>query len=241
MHHVHRTYCPAVALLAGMLSILSLPGCGGSGGSSASGGGGGGGGATGVGGGTTTTSTGSGFASAAQELCQDYLDCLDHSHPEEVAGALPTYGVDGSCWTADAQTAETCGTTCFDGMKGLHHNWPTACPECYADSDCVNGACNSGDCLPQIPLPNSSAACKACADFTVANSCGPEGETCAADPECMAIAECVAACNGDADCVYLGCYQGEPPGYDNYYFGVIVCVICTQCTTDCDSATWCQG
>jgi hypothetical protein len=49
--------------------------------------------------------------------------------PNNVAGALPAYGPNGSCWAPDAGVAATCDTACINGLAQLKKLAPGA-PEC---------------------------------------------------------------------------------------------------------------
>ena len=193
----------------------------------------------------SSSSSSGGNEPDAKAICQDYLDCLAQVDPGSVAESLGIYGADGSCWSGGAATQDTCETACREGMKGWHFFEPDACPECYADTHCDLGGCESGSCVVRLAVPETSSDCADCA-VTAANQsgCQDDAEACANSAECVALAACVGGCASDATCV-ADCYashQGALLLYDDGFGGGYApCVMCGACTGVCNPAKWCPS
>jgi len=113
------------------------------------------------------------------------------------------------------------------------------------------GVAGDGGCDPQVQ--GKSAACKACFDKAVTESCAESSKACAADPGCVAIIDCTTKCKDaacQADCIakpdagtstlfpYVGCLDAVC--HDECYctdcrFGTPMCNPCLtqKCATEC--------
>lgn len=181
------------------------------------------------------SSTGSGMVTPdANALCEEYISCLAVVSPETVPQALEAFGPEGSCWSGDGDIEAACGQACAEGMKGYHYADPAACPECHVDADCPNGVCDAGSCAYVLPVPDTSATCTACAETAAMGACSEQAYACASDPECVATADCFAACNGDTVCAEQ-CPDPYATGYIYYWY----CTMCEQCIDQC-AQVFCQ-
>lgn len=182
---------------------------------------------------------------AGREACDRYIDCALEVAPESIAGQLPSYGPDGSCWDSDdAKAVEICTSACKKSRDGLgelfpdvgacgpcdvdadcldYHNGPRCqvkshtCVDCLEDGDCAAGRCN-----------NETNTCVECLEKGDCDGgCNVETHTCV---ECVVNEDCTAgSCDEATQMCIVGCKVATdcPGAFCNY-----VLHVCVECYTD---------
>lgn len=66
-----------------------------------------------------------GPSGSPQEVCGQYLDCVQETSPSLVGELLDAYGTDGDCWTS-AENEQRCAEACAAGLEDLHDTYSHA-------------------------------------------------------------------------------------------------------------------
>lgn len=120
----------------------------------------------------------------------------------------------------------------------------------YGDRDCrefgVSGRVSAVVDQFVRPYMNGGSAakptCGQCQEAATSGSgaCRKAVDVCVADPECLALAQCLVGCDGDDVACLDGCVKGHPKG-EPTFVAVGACTCTTACASECAGDASCAG
>lgn len=149
-------------------------------------------------------------------VCDRFITCTAEVAPDQSAGAVAAYGVDGACWKSADKA--TCERGCRIALEGLHQQFPAAagCALCSSSADCSGErpACSAarGECVACTGDEHCRGGAAHCeAQSTACVACTSDDHCAAPAPAFRApthqCVECTAArhCGAGRTCVDNAC------------------------------------
>jgi hypothetical protein len=82
------------------------------------------------------------------------------------------------------------------------------------------------------------ADCQDCQTCAFDSLCMTQYADCQAEPQCIALDECVSACREGDDACVQACVDANPNGADPL-LALLECIFCDACYVTCDGASNC--
>lgn len=146
---------------------------------------------------------------APGSACNQYLTCVSAAAPSQFPTALAAYGPNGTCWSAGAQVAAQCETSCTAGMKEI--TTTQFVEQCGTGGDSVIGSAptpdadagssNSGSIATGSGAgsggtgSSSTETCNECAN----KECATPLDDCSLSENCTDTFTCIGKCSNPAD------------------------------------------
>lgn len=79
-------------------------------------------------------------ANTPYKVCQDYINCIAVTTPNQLPDAQAGFGEGSTCWSGTPADAELCGKACATGIEQYHDMFPEepACDPCTLGAECTN-------------------------------------------------------------------------------------------------------